>query len=366
MNSQQAKVALLAVSAALALIAAEASLRFFFHAAPQLELDIYRKQAGLLLLRPNLERRHVTRQWDVKVRTNSEGWRDEEYEGSVSPVLGLGDSFAFGWGLQAGESFYSLAEPYLGGPLINTGVPGTATIDQERLLEVLLPRYRPRLVLLALFVGNDFTETGLGGAERLEVVDGLLRLKPLDGEDSEAPWTRELASRSHLLQLLRALQFQMQGPAQPGGRPRTWDAWMREFAQVHLRRPSARAEEAIRATLGSLDRIADRCNEDGIGFTVLLLPRSFQIDPDEREEMRAALGLAPQDLDIDRPQRVLREWAKRKGVLLVDLLEDFRALHAAGERLYYSPDAHLTPRGHAAAAKALAKTFTAQANLGKP
>ena len=363
MNSRLAQVALLSVSAALALIAAEASLRLFFHAAPQLELDIYRKRDGLLLLRPGLERRHVTRQWDVKVRTNSEGWRDAEREGTGPTVLGLGDSFAFGWGVEAEESFYSLAERRLAGPLINAGVPGTATIDQERLLQALIPQYRPRFVVLAFFVGNDFTETGFGGAERLDVVDGLLELKPLDGQEAPTSGLRRLASKSHLLQMLRAVQFQMEGSVDKGGHPRTWDAWMREFAQVHLRRPSPRAEEAMRLTLASLDRIADRCREDDMGFAVLVLPRSFQVDAGEREEMRTALGLRLEDLDLDKPQRVVREWAEGQGVLLVDLLDDFEARHKAGERLYYSPDAHLTAAGHAAAAEALATALVERANL---
>lgn len=363
MNSRLAQAALLSLSAAAALLGAEASLRLWFHAAPQLELDIYRKQDGLLLLRPNLVRRHVTRQWDVGVRTNREGWRDEEREGSGPTVLGLGDSFAFGWGVEAGENFYSLAEQSIAESLINAGVPGTATIDQERLLEALIPRYRPRFVVLAFFVGNDFTETGFGGVERLDVVDGLLELKPLDGQDAPTSWGRRLARKSHLLQLLRAVQYRLEGSAQRGGHPRTWDAWMREFAQVHLRRPSPRAEEAMRLTLQSLTRIADRCSRDGIGLAVLVLPRSFQIDEDEREEMRAALGLTLEDLDMDKPQRVLREWAEREDVLLVDLLDDFQARQAAGARLYYSPDSHLTPEGHAAAAEALTKALAAQANL---
>jgi hypothetical protein len=362
-NSRLAKAALLAASAALALVAAEATLRFFFHAAPQLELDIYRKQDGLLLLRPNLDRRHVTRHWDVDVRTNSEGWRDDERTTSESPVLGLGDSFAFGWGVQAGESFYSLLEQRIAGPLINAGVPGTATIDQERLLEALIPRYRPRFVLLAFFVGNDFTETGFGGAERLDVVDGLLELKPINGQNAETSWPRRLASKSHLLQLLRALQFRLERSAAAVDHPRTWDAWMREFAQVHLRRPSPRAEASIRLTLESLDRIADRCARDGIGFAVLALPRSFQIDERERNEMRSALGFTSEELDMDKPQRVLREWAAGKNVLLIDLLADFQARRRTGEKLYYSPDAHLTPQGHAAAAQALATALAAQANL---
>jgi hypothetical protein len=322
-------------------------------------LDIYRKQDGLLLLRPNLERRHVTRQWDVRVRTNSDGWRDQERTISQGAVLGLGDSFAFGWGVEAEQGLYSLAGRSIDEPLFNAAVPGTATIDQERLLEELIPRYRPRLVVVAFFVGNDFTETGLGGAERLEVVDGLLQLKPLNGQVAPASWLRRMASTSHLLQLLRAVQFQFEGSAGQESPPRTWDAWMREFAQVHLRRPSPRAEEAMRLTLQSLERIADRCSRDGIGLVLLVLPRSFQVDEGEREEMRAALGLTMEEMEMDKPQRILREWAAGRSVLLVDLLEDFRARRTAGARLYYSPDAHLTAQGHAAAAEALAAALAA-------
>ena len=363
MNSRLAKVALLSVSTVLAVIVGEASLRFVFHAVPQLELDIYRKQDGLLLLRPNLERRHVTRQWDVGVRTNSEGWRDQGSETSWGMVLGLGDSFAFGWGVEAQQCFYSLVEKRIGAEVINAGVPGTATIDQERLLEALIPHYRPRFVVLAFFVGNDFTETGFGGAERLEVIEGFLHLKPIEGQDPQRSWVRRLASRSHILQLLRAMQFRMGGSTQPSGQPRNWDAWMREFAQVHLQRPSARAEEAIQTTLESLDRIADRCSRDGIRLAVLAIPRSFQVEEREREEMQTALGLTLEDLDMDKPQRILHEWAARKDVVLVDPLDDFKARQATGARLYHSPDAHLTAAGHAAAAEALAKALAAQAKL---
>src|SRR5690606_37400189 len=112
---------------------------------------------------------------------------------------------------------------------------------------------------------------------------------------------------SHFLQLLRAVQFRFEGSAEQEGPPRNWDAWMREFAQVHLRRPSPRAEEAMQLTLESLDRIANQCSRDGIGFAVLVLPRSFQVEEGEREEMRQALGLTPEDLDMDRPQRILQE-----------------------------------------------------------
>lgn len=89
--------------------------------------------------------------------------------------------------------------------------------------------------------------------------------------------------------------------------------------------------------MASLDRIAERCRPDGIELVVMVLLRSFQVDADEREEMRVMLGVEPDAIDIDKPQRLLAEWSSGSGVPLVDLLEEFRERHADGARLYYSP-----------------------------
>jgi len=110
------------------------------------------------------------------------------------------------------------------------------------------------------------------------------------------------------------------------------------------------AKKAIRETLASLDRIAERCRRDGIELVVMVLPRSFQVDADEREEMRVMLGVEPHGIDIDKPQRLLAEWSSGSGVPLVDLLKEFIERHVDGARLYHSPDAQMTPAGHQAVA----------------
>ena len=76
----------------LCLLGAEAISRLAVDSIPQLTLDIYRKGSdGQLLLRPGVTRRHSTRNWDVKVSINEEGWRDRPGLGSPgeSIVLGL-------------------------------------------------------------------------------------------------------------------------------------------------------------------------------------------------------------------------------------------------------------------------------------
>ncbi len=57
MHPRLAQALLLTVADVIAVVVGEVALRLFSRTAPQLELDIYRKQNGLLLLRPKIKRR---------------------------------------------------------------------------------------------------------------------------------------------------------------------------------------------------------------------------------------------------------------------------------------------------------------------
>jgi hypothetical protein len=365
-----------AVSAAVVLLStvtafavAEFALRHWLHAVPQLELDLYRRDPqGNLLLRPGIERRHVTRLWDATIRINSEGWRDREPgPHETAPVLlGLGDSMAFGWGVQIEESFLSLVEERIRREhavrLVKAGVPGTGPGDQLRLLEMIGPRYQPRAVLLCFFVGNDFVDVQMGGAAQYAVEDGVLTHRPLGNESGSwlAAARSQIVRRSHLLQLVRAVQLNWTRPdsAQQASQdhpPRRWDEWLREFAQVHLKHYPARTQRTVDETLRYLDGLQAFCHSHAIPLVLVVIPRSYQVYPEEREELLAGLGLTEEDLDLDRPQRLLTGWAAEHGVAAVDLLAAFRAHQRdnPGVNLYYYPDAHLNALGHRVAAEAI-------------
>jgi lysophospholipase L1-like esterase len=346
------RAALALTAALLSGVMAELALRLA-PAGMVVEADLYRMSDGLLLLRPGMTRRHVTRQWDVTLRINGEGFRDFEREPRENEivVLGLGDSQAFGWGVELEETFYSRVEAALAPRvrLIKAAVPGTGATDQARLLEWLAPAYRPRAVVLALFVGNDFVDVARGGSAQYDVVGGFLAHR---GEAASGPGAlRRLAIRSRLLQLLRAAQFRLGfAPEQE----RRWDAWMREYAQIHLADPPPETDAAYAETLAALDTIEDDCRRSGAKLLLVVLPRSFQVDRAELQEMLRQLGWSRDEIDLDRPQRILAEWAGARGVAYADVLPAFRR-HAenGGIPLFYTPDAHMTAAGHAAAATAV-------------
>ena len=280
---------------------------------------------------------------------------------------------AFGWGVNLEESYYYLLEEDWGKRrpvrVVKAGTPGTGPGDQLRLLRAIGDRYRPQLVILSLFVGNDFTDVQMGGLEQFQVEDGLLVRKPLRPVTGVSAGAQKLLRRSHQLQFLRALQLAWErrrqvAAAAPHAALAAGDPWLLEFAKVHLREHPPEVARAVDETLGILDKFRNVCREHGADLVLMVIPRSYQIYPEERQELQAAFRIADQDLDLDHPQRLLRGWADRSGVAMLDLLEALRRDQSQNPRrkLFYYSDAHMNPAGHKLVAEALA-AFLAEKGL---
>ena len=371
------KAALVVGASLLCLLAAEAISRLAVDSIPQLDLDIYRKSSdGQLLLRPRVTRQHSTRHWNVTVSINEEGWRDRPGLGSTqdSFVLGLGDSLAFGWGVELEESMFFLLErgQRKQGPvrLLKAAVPGTGPGDQLWLLQTmwqtpgqnLEAKRPPSVVILVFFVGNDFVDVQMGGARQFQVEDGLLVRENFADEAPPALQALRMKTirNSRLLQLLMGTWWQWSHPDSEGGpdavhAPRRWDEWLREFAQIHLREYPPQTSKAVAQTLDLLTEMHQACRTLAADFLLVVVPRGYQVYENETEELRTSLGLSDDDLDLDKPQRILTEWAEHSGVRVADLLGPFREHHRTHpkQRLFYYPDAHLNRLGHRLAAAAI-------------
>jgi len=117
----------------------------------------------IYILKPDLNLKFMR----ANVRTNSFGMRGPEYtlEKGIDTyrIILLGDSFAFGWGVEENESFASVLETNLnavfkGHPkieILNLAVPGYSTFQEVRLFMEKGLCFSPDAVLL-YFVENDF------------------------------------------------------------------------------------------------------------------------------------------------------------------------------------------------------------------
>ncbi|MFT4690868.1 MAG: lysophospholipase L1-like esterase [Limisphaerales bacterium] len=109
---------------------------------------------------PNLKSSTYGKQLTI----NSRGLRDREYDYERTPggsrILVLGDSYAWGYGVGDDEVFSEVLEQNLGSgkdrcEVINTGVSGWGTDQELIFFRSEGVKYRPDVVVLAMFVQND-------------------------------------------------------------------------------------------------------------------------------------------------------------------------------------------------------------------
>ncbi|MFN0241577.1 MAG: SGNH/GDSL hydrolase family protein [Planctomycetota bacterium] len=142
--------------------------------------------------RSGARERHRTTEFDVEIAINSRGFRGEEWppRDGRKRALVLGDSFAFGWGVEHSESFSSVLERLAPDwQVLNAAVSGYGTDQELLLLETLASEVEPDLVVV-VYCSNDRMECAsvapYGRAKPYFTRRG--RELVVDGVPIEEPW----------------------------------------------------------------------------------------------------------------------------------------------------------------------------------
>jgi len=256
--------------------------------------------------RPGARTRHRGAEFDVALALNRAGFRDDEFEASApSPrALLLGDSYAFGWGVEREQALERCLERELGLEVDNLAVSGYST-DQQLLLFRRAGKARRPTLVIVLFCGNDVEEA------LREQVYGMRK-----------PRFELLPDGSCAL------------AARPGPRP----LWERSC--MLLRIAVRRTQEAWRAPPRPEDLAAGRT------LVAALLERlAAEVAEGGGRLLVAAEG---------HPwlEALLRD--RGRGIGCVDLSPLIEAARGEGACVRFPRDGHWTADGHAAAARAIA------------
>ena len=149
------------------LILAEIGIRVFLP-QPKYYAPQYLFKVDELLgykLTPNFKGFYSTPENIVKIRINSDGLRDYEHgEKRGARILGLGDSFVMGVGVELEETFLYLLEKHFNSDfegfqfdVIKAGVQGYGTDQELSFYKTSGLTYRPDLVILG-FYPNDLID----------------------------------------------------------------------------------------------------------------------------------------------------------------------------------------------------------------
>jgi hypothetical protein len=299
----------------LALLGAEAALRVAAKVSLRERGMAFDPELGWRLV-PSL--RKLGEEWGNRepAWTNSRGWRDAETSLAKPPgtrrIVALGDSFTFGVSADYGERFTERLErafPRL--EVINLGVNAFGTDQELRSLELEGILYDPDIVLLIVFVHNDFDDIRYERRfhwprPHYELEGGRLRLvRP------EPSWDVRIRNASYLGEV--------------------------GFRLVHRYLPASRRAEAWRTVdsiplfLALVRRIEAISREHGARLLVVVTGLG---KPGERE--RAVAGLL------------------RAGVPMVDTKEEIERHTRAGRDLT-APSGHWNAEGHRVVTEVIAR-----------
>ncbi|MCB0419845.1 MAG: SGNH/GDSL hydrolase family protein [Bdellovibrionales bacterium] len=257
-------------------------------------------------------------EFSIQVSTNQYGMRDNFYltqKQKPKRMLVLGDSFAWGWGVEQEDIFSEILEKkHPEWEILNTAVPGYGT-DQELLaLQVKWKEFKPDIILL-LFCGNDLINNVNSSQYYMNKPLYRLQMDHLVAPQGNVPPASAHQSvfrflARHMI-LLKEILVGIERP-------------INKFLDTRIPK-----SEKIKITLKLLEKINSESNAMGAQFILVSVPM--------RKVFRDSLSIA----------------AERKGHLYMPLDEAFS--NTATQFLF--EDGHWNKAGHVIAAKAIDKFF---------
>lgn len=123
----------------------------------------YIKSTQELIYPPCSKARHQSGEFDITVKINKLGFRDHEYplnKKKKQRITVIGDSFTFGWGVNAEDCWVKILEndltkTGLDVEVLNLGKGGASPVDYAQIAEKTIPFLKPDLVVVCVLQAND-------------------------------------------------------------------------------------------------------------------------------------------------------------------------------------------------------------------
>jgi lysophospholipase L1-like esterase len=302
-----------------------------------------------------------------RVRTNSMGFRDDwgcQDGGNARRVLVLGDSFVSNLSVGDEDVFTEVLQQRLENTrVLNLGVNGYGQVQEYLLLQKWLARTNPDLVILMIYVGNDFTDN-TGGywlyqrpfATWSEDTQDIEMHAPLPSPVKEAP-SRTLGgmvTKMHLFwfveRRLSVLTARFFGEHSAGHSPSLHVPPERYLCRSPLSEDTMRMYRTMEALLLE---IQEYMNDKGIPLVFAVAPTLVQVDDDLWYSMLRQFCETQENQTRTLPNDMLRRFAAEHDLLMLDLLPVLQSETKKGKPLYNRKEQHWNAAGNRVVAEAL-------------
>lgn len=320
---------------------------------------------------------------------NSHGFRDYErtYEKrpGVFRILVLGDSYVEAFQVPLDETFTALLEKSLNGYASSTrfevlalGQSGFGTADEYLRYMDFGAAYKPDLVILAFFTGNDFRNNSkfldrdrIGfyfefDREQQLVLDRSLIDAYRDSLTYPKRVFQELKTHSRLVSLIAERVYLFRRQVQDRRMEQTDGVdsacarakCLSLFSDLNIYQHELPPQwnVAVEVTKGIILNFKKSVEASGSKFLLLVLSNAEQVHPKLASELSAQYGIA---WDYDQPDRILEDFANKNDIMFLKLMPTFRKYHMETGRYLHGfgpPHAgHWNKTGHRVAADGVFK-----------
>ncbi len=308
---------------------------------------------------PDYEGRIKTAEFDITITTNSHGLRDAEHSyekpNGTLRILGLGDSFQFGVGVQSNQTYLKLLERELQqkgfhAEVINAGVLGYGTRQELQYFKDEGRRYKPEIVILS-FYQNDLLDNMLTAESCNRFVrDGYL-VDNFTASQRAASFKIKLFlnQKSDLYCLAKNSALRLAPKIRIGDIQANLSS---ETVLTYLEKGnlSPAIQERFNVTFGLILQLKQAVQADGGRLIIVIIPDQLQVDKNILKTITDSYRLDIDKYDLTKLGKILVQFATSQNITAIDLLPDFQQ-QAGNEKLYYPIEAHWNPRGHLLAAE---------------
>lgn len=300
---------------------------------------------GLTLHRPNLDFEVFSDEANryARFKTNAEGFVGRDYAvqkpADIYRIAVLGDSFVEARQVDYDKNFSALLEQKLGAgyEVMNFGVGNINTKQEEYYYDAYVEKYRPDLLLLVLFTGNDFTNTD----KNAENTD----LPAFEPQGAIVRALNMLGAYSRLAEFLYNAALNA-GALSDGATPFERENTLRALYPF-LKRETLDVNE-ISYTAEIIMRLGQKVSKQNGKLVVVIIPSAWQIDPSLVEWLREFDA----SLDLALPEHALAQ--ELHDIPILDLSGDLKGSLAQGILVYMGGKGHFTEGGHRVAADTIA------------
>jgi hypothetical protein len=247
----------------------------------------------------------------------------------------LGDSFTFGLGVADAETFASLLSP-VASPrrILNLGTPGSALHSQLSIVEMRHGELgRPRKYVFFFFMGNDFSDLIYAKSKQENANKSQAEEESIALRLNTFVYNNSILKHSYFLQFVRRQALAVISTP------------LELIFLIMNGENRPYRDAAISALREQINRLSEMQNRMAFSALVVVIPSVYQTNSRLRILKLAEYSIPQNVIDVQLPNRILREQMNGHEVALIDPTACITEQNT-DRSLYYTQDPHFTAKGH--------------------